>query len=122
MPIRALTRALMIVGCILVGAGAEADTDGITVLSSRPDLVSGGDALVAIDGSGAVTLNGTEITAAFKSSSGDKRIGLVEGLKPGANILKAGSVSLTPTNHPIRRPVFARPHQTPFHCMTAHVH
>ena len=117
MAIRALTRALMIVGCILVGAGAEADTDGITVLSSRPDLVSGGDALVSIDGNGPVTLNGAEIIAGFKSEGG-KRIGLIEGLKPGANTLKAGSASLTLTNHPISGPVFAGPHESPFYCMT----
>jgi len=87
MGIRPITRALMLVGCVLVGAGAQADTTGITVLSSRPELISGGNALVAVGGDGAVTLNGADVTAAFKSASGGRRIGLVEGLKLGANIL-----------------------------------
>src|SRR5205823_1558873 len=106
MGIRQLARALMIIGCILAGAGVQADTGGITVLSSRPDLVSGGDALLAVNGDGLITLNGADVTAAFKPVSGGKRIGLVEGLKLGANILKAGDASLTLTNHPISGPVF----------------
>jgi hypothetical protein len=118
MGIRPVARALLVIGCILVGVGAEADTDGITVLSSQPGLVSGGNALVAVSGEGLITLNGADVTASFKSGSEGKRIGLIEGLKLGANILKAGSASLTLTNHPISGPVFAGPHETPFYCMT----
>src|SRR5258707_864527 len=79
----------MVIGCVLLGAGAQADTAGITVLSSQPGLVSGGNALVAVRGNGPVTLNGADVTSAFKSGGGE-RIGLVDGLKLGANILKAG--------------------------------
>src|SRR5215475_11496612 len=109
---------LVVVGCVLAGMGTQAQTAGITVLSSSPTLVSGGDALVAVNGEGDVTLNGADVTTAFKAGIDGKRIGLVEGLKPGANILKAGSASLTLINHPITGPVFAGPHETPFYCMT----
>src|SRR6266567_6589318 len=118
MGIRAVTRAFLVIGCVLVTAGVQADSDGITVLSSQPGLVSGGNALIAVRGEGPVTLNGADVTAAFKSGSEGNRIGLVEGLKLGANILKAGDASLTLTNHPISGPVFAGPHQMPFYCMS----
>jgi uncharacterized protein (TIGR00369 family) len=118
MDIRQVTRALMVIGCVLVGAGARADNADITVLSSRPGLVSGGNALVAVGGDGPVTLNGADVTAAFKSGSGGKRIGLVQGLKIGANTLKAGGAKLILTNHPITGPVFSGPHESPFICMT----
>src|SRR5882672_4673586 len=118
MGIRSVARASMVIGCVLVGAGAQADSAGIDVLSSRTDMVSGGDALIAVSVDGPITLNGADVSAVFKSGSGGKRIGLVEGLKLGANMLKAGDASLTLTNHPISGPVFAGPHQTPFYCMT----
>ena len=116
--IRIKAFVLIVVSCVLVNAGAQAETPGITVLSSQPGLVSAGDALVAVSGDGSVTLNGADVTAAFKSSSEGKRVGLVEGLKLGANILKAGDASITLTNHPITGPVFAGPHESPFYCMT----
>src|ERR1700676_4135602 len=118
MGIRPVARAMMLIGCVIVVAGAQADIVNITVLSSRPGLVSGGDVLVAVDGDGPVILNGADVTADFKSGSGGERIGLVEGLKLGANILKAGGASLTLTNHPVPGPVFAGSHETPFYCMT----
>jgi hypothetical protein len=117
MDIRFVTRALVIIGALLASAGARADT-AITVLSSRPDMVSGGSALVAVEAKGSVTLNGADVTAAFKPAEGGKRIGLVEGLKLGKNELKAGGASLDLINHPITGPVFSGPHETPFVCMT----
>lgn len=69
----------------------------ITTLSSRPDFVSGGDALVEIrttDPKLDVKLNGQDVRAAFAldKDHGVYR-GLVKGLKPGVNTLtaKAGS-------------------------------
>jgi hypothetical protein len=117
MGIRPVMRALMVIGCVLVAMGAQADTAGITVLSSRPEMVSGGDALVAVRGDGPVTLNGVDVTSAFKSGGGERR-GLVEGLKLGTNVLKAGAASLILTNHPITGPIFSGPRETPFYCMT----
>jgi hypothetical protein len=112
------TFLLMAVGCVLAGASVQAQTPGITVLSSSPALVSGGDALVSISGAGAVTLNGADVSAAFKPGSNGYRIGLVDGLKLGANVLKAGDASLTLINHRITGPVFGGPHEAPFYCMT----
>src|SRR5258708_19293893 len=73
MEIRPITRALLVIGCVLVNAGVQADSDGITVLSSQPGLVSGGNALIALRGEGPVTPNGADVTAAFKSGSEGKR-------------------------------------------------
>src|SRR5215472_16327361 len=81
-------------------------------------MVSGGNALVAVGAQGSVTLNGADVTLAFKAAEGGKRVGLVEGLKLGKNELKAGAASLELVNHPITGPVFAGPHETPFVCMT----
>ena len=117
--IRVKSFVLVVMGCVWAGASTQAQTPGVTVLSSPPGLVSGGDALVAVSGAGPVTLNGTDVTAAFKSNSDGNRIGLVGGLKLGANVLQAGNTSLTLVNHPITGPVFAGPHETPFYCMTA---
>jgi hypothetical protein len=116
--IRIVARALMVVGFVFVGAGAQAQPVAISVLSSKPEMVSGGDALIAVSGDGPVTLNGADVAASFKPASGGRRIGLIQGLKLGDNLLKAGGTSLTLTNHPITGPLFAGPHETPFYCMT----
>ncbi len=104
----------------------------IRTLSSRPDLVSGGDTLVAIKAPAgtaldqlSVTLNGKDVTARFTldAASGEFR-GLVEGLRPGANRLMAttgsrgSEASLTVTNHAITGPILSGPHLTPFECST----
>src|SRR5688572_26064154 len=104
----------------------------IRTLSSRPDLVSGGDTLVAIKAPAgtpldqlSVTLNGKDVTARFTldAASGEFR-GLVEGLRPGANRLMAttrkprSEASLTVTNYAITGPILSGPHLTPFECST----
>ena len=94
MDIRSVTYALIAIGCVLTGASAQADT--IRVLSSRPEMVSGGNALVAISGEGSVTLNGADVTPTFKSSGGAERIGLVEGLKLGKNSLTRQAIPVLP--------------------------
>ena len=63
----------------------------IKVLSSQPDRVSGGDALVEISGSSglAVSLNGKDDTSAFHpGAKPGTLVGLVDGLKLGKNQLK----------------------------------
>ena len=104
----------------------------IRTLSSRPDLVSGGDTLVAIKAQAGtpidqltVTLNGKDVTTLFTldAASGEFR-GLVEGLKLGANRLMAttkkprSEASLTVTNHVITGPILSGPHLKPFECST----
>lgn len=114
-----LAAVLAALGC---GFGAAAAVRSITVLSSRPDLVSGGDALVRIaqtdDAATPVKLNGADVTAAFQPGAGHTRTGLVGGLRLGANTLTAGGASLRITDYPLAGPIISGPHQTPFVCTT----
>ena len=104
----------------------------IRTLSSRPDLVSGGDTLIAVKlppGTKAdqltVTLNGKDVTPrlSLDTASGEYR-GVIDGLAVGTNrvIAKIGSprneASLTITNHPITGPILSGPHLTPYECST----
>lgn len=95
----------------------------IEVLSSRPDLISGGDALVRITGAQAkpqITLAGKDISQLFQQESAGGWLALVSGLNDGDNTLNAqaanATASLTLVNHPINGPLFAGPQQTPFLC------
>jgi hypothetical protein len=106
----------------------------IRTLSTKPELVSGGDVLVRIDvprkvslQSVRVELNGRNISGAFRADAAARTLtGLVTGLKLGPNTLEASvsgkghgaSERLTLTNHPISGPIFSGPHQTPFICET----
>lgn len=100
----------------------------IQVLSSRPDTVSGGDALLAIPLSRGsrpsdvrVTVSGAEVTGSFKVM-GDAMIGLVSGLPLGKSEVTTtvgGRVGrLTLVNHSRNGPIFSGPKQTPFICET----
>jgi hypothetical protein len=96
---------------------------GIEVLSSRPALVSGGDALVRISGAAAapqVTVGGSDVSGAFRSDAKGGWIGLVAGLADGVNKLtaKAGDreAAVTLVNHPVNGTLFAGPQQEPFVC------
>jgi hypothetical protein len=103
----------------------------VKVLSSRYDLVSGGDALVEVKASeGAkaselkLSLNGRDLVTplTFDQSSNTLR-GLVTGLDTGANWLQARgptgySVSQALVNHPITGPILSGPHMTPYECRT----
>jgi hypothetical protein len=124
---RDITRltALLVVGCgALAGSAAHAQTNlAIEVLSSRPELVTGGNALVRISGAEAapkVTIGALDASGAFRSDGKGGWIGLVEGLKDGANPLtaKAGTREGTVTlvNHPLNGTLFAGPQQEPFVC------
>jgi hypothetical protein len=103
----------------------------ITVLSSpRPDLVTGGDALVQVKPPAAVQLsrltvrlNGQDVTTQLTADlAGHSLRGLVGGMVDGDNKLTvdgAGLVdSLRVVNHPITGPVLAGPLQTPYECRT----
>src|SRR5438477_9339464 len=93
-------RAVLVAAICGTFAGAHAWAQSATrltleVLSSPPELVSGGDALVKIagaTGTPAVSVDGKDISAAFKSDTKGGWIGLVAGLKDGDNrlVAKAG--------------------------------
>jgi hypothetical protein len=132
------TRAAGVLALLCGFAAAARDDDesrpnhfAIRTLSTRPELVSGGDVLVEISvprkaGRAIVSLNGRDISAAFRPGQrADTLLGLVTGLSLGANRLRVESErrgvpdqSITIMNHPLAGPVFGGPHQTPFVCQT----
>src|SRR3954468_20547381 len=113
-----------VLGCVAAVAGlvlaapavavaAKGDL-AIEVLSNRADLLSGGDALVRIDGAGSAPLaadfDGRDISSVFSG----RTTALVTGLADGPNELTAAApdgrrARITLTNHPIGGAVFARP-------------
>jgi hypothetical protein len=121
-----LAASLTAVCGALAGSQAWAQTvERLTleVLSSRPELVSGGDALVKISGmrsAPVVTVDGKDVSGVFKSDAKGGWVGLVDGLKDGDNrlVAKAGGneAALTLKNHPRNATLFAGPQQTPFLC------
>jgi hypothetical protein len=131
--------SLNVAVCATLSAVALARDDGdrvkgrleIRTVSSPADRVSGGDVLVEITHVRdrgkhplVVTLNGRDITAAFRvGNQPDSRVGLVTGLELGKNKLAAGGKgqpkeTLQVTNYPISGPITSGPHITPFICQT----
>lgn len=111
---------------------ANANLTDIRVLSNRPDLLSGGDALVEIvrprrgaqglDGL-AVDVDGRDVTTAFSLTPDGRILGLVTGLAVGSNTLRARvangpGASLALVNHPIGGPVFSGEQVQPWACNT----
>ncbi|MFT3821451.1 MAG: DUF6351 family protein [Rubrivivax sp.] len=101
----------------------------IKVLSSRADMVSGGDALVEITwpaGSNPalakLALNGTALTGVFALRPNGKYQGLVTGLRDGFNLLTArvpgAGAQLVITSHPVGGPIFSGPQLMPWACST----
>ena len=107
----------------------------IIVLSTGPEYISGGDALVLVDvpqttplPQVTIELNGEDVTDVFKRDPRNKSfLGLVEGLIIGDNTLaafifkgkkKEEMKELTLTNWPIYGPIISGNHETPFICQT----
>jgi hypothetical protein len=121
---------------MLPASGGAADQNfHITVLSSRPGMVSGGDALVQIavpvDASldhAMIQLNGRDVSAMFHSDAATHAsMGLVTGLKVGENTLEVfpdnkergrAAAVLQLSNYPITGPIFSGPQEQPFVCET----
>ena len=115
---------------IASGDGTVDEAYEIRVLSSRPDMVTGGDALIGITATQnadvselRVLLDGTDVTDAFRPSSPGVLVGLVDGIAGSGNLglvtadgMPKGALSLV--NHPVEGPVFSGPHQRPFICET----
>src|SRR6266852_6278705 len=152
--LRSITLLIM-VGASLVGLAGPAAADSeepkfrllmehlqegshdfaITTLSTRNDVVSGGNVLVRVEvarsialGSVRVDVNGNDVTSVFREVAGSHALmGLVTGLVDGDNVLAASertkrgkgpSGRLKVTNFPITGPIFSGPHETPFFCTT----
>lgn len=98
----------------------------MTTVSSLPDYVSGGDALVqvqlpaGVSGPPTVSLNGSKVSRPFTDLGDGRWQGLVESMELGENTLQASagdaSGSLTVTNYPITGPMLSGPHEMPFVC------
>ncbi len=102
----------------------------IRILSSPPDMVTGGNALISVTAETVtdlsdlrIFLNDLEITSEFRPLSHHGLAALVKGI-PDAGIIKltdADGVTLKTLlleNHRVEGPVFSGPHQHPFICET----
>lgn len=127
---RTLIVIFALVGFCATGLSQTAGRLKIRTVSSRPDLVSGGDVLIEIKAPASVqlsrvllTLNGKDVTNQLKpdSDSGSLR-GLITGLTVGNNTLQAtankSQASLTIKNYPITGPILSGPHLSPYECRT----
>lgn len=112
------------------GDGGRASVTKVAVLSSAPERVTGGDALIEVTLPGpaltlsfSASLNGSNVTSAFKTNPATgTRVGLVAGLRTGDNtftaIVDGSPTSVTLKNYPANGPVFSGPWETPFFCQT----
>ena len=110
----------------------------LSVLSSRPDQVSGGDALVRVDvprtvplapGDASRATARTSRTASRRRPTDEPSIGLVDGIRRrrqrargapnGRGRGRPDPARSELVNHPIEGPIFSGPHQQPFVCTTA---
>ncbi|MGE3843610.1 MAG: DUF6351 family protein [Vicinamibacterales bacterium] len=115
---------------VLIPAFVAAQSPSLRVLSTRPEMVSGGDVLLAVVppadaavGDVRVRVNGAESPARFTMDGQGRGVGLVTGLKNGTNAIEAvgkGGIfsRVSVVNHPITGPVFAGPQEQPFVCGT----
>jgi hypothetical protein len=112
----------------LAGAAGGGDGLRIEVVSDRADLISGGDALVAISlphgldaSSVTVDLGGRDVTGEFAVRDNGRFEGLLTGLDLGRNELTAeapgyASDTETITDHANGGPVFSGPQVKPWVC------
>jgi hypothetical protein len=97
----------------------------VQVLSSRADLVSGGDALVRVVlpetvRAARVEVDGRDVSRAFGVRANGQFDGLLTGLSVGKHEVRAltpaGGAALTITNHPQGGPTFSGPQIQPWTC------
>lgn len=99
----------------------------LSTISNRPDLISGGDALVEVvvpRGTRLASLEVGQRAVTLRRVDATHWHGLVTGLVVGRNRLVArtsagGSATLVVTNHPAHGPVLAGPQVWPWRCDTA---
>lgn len=126
---------LLCAGMTACGGGSDSPPPlEIKVVSSRADMVSGGDALIEVRvpadqqlSAVKLSLNGVDKSASLTETDPAARTlrGLVSGMTVGANALQATSSEqpnqrgdLQVINHPITGPVISGPHITPYECRT----
>ena len=118
-----LVVSLVVIGGVLTGVPASAQDLRIEVVSSFPELVTGGDALIKITGARTaptVTVGDRDVSTVFVTDGRGGWVGLVDGLVEGENTLAASAggrdATLSVTNYPTNGTLFAGPQQTPFVC------
>jgi hypothetical protein len=128
--VRLIALVMIWIGLTLSSTDARAQSPQrlrITVLSSpRPDLVSGGDALIEITGSDGIpvvlTVNGRDADGLRTDAARQSLVGLVSGLREGKNdlVARAGrrTAKLTVVNHSRNGPILSGPHLLPYECRT----
>ena len=130
------------IGAALIGVAScggdndNSDVATLSVLSSSPQWVSGGDVAVALatnvsaGSTVKVALNGTDVSMAFVTDpASGRKLALVSGLANGKNTLTTTIVdgvggtrsggSLEITNYPKAGPMFSGRREVPFICQTA---
>jgi len=127
--------ASLLVVCLLTACGGRSSAPAdnglrLEVLSTRADLVSGGDALVEVllpaARRGAVLkadVDGRDVSSAFALRPGGRVIGRVSGLALGDNRLSVrlpdgSGARILIRNHPVGGPVFTGPQVQPWVCGT----
>ncbi len=134
--IGALALALVLAVVVALGVVAREHLDEpraaltITVLSSRPDTITGGDARVRVSAPGTlrladirVWLNSRDVSRQFVVTDVGLE-GVIQGIKAGRNTLEATapqarSAIVTLTNHLRSGPLFSGPQADPYVCETA---
>jgi hypothetical protein len=126
-----VTLALIVTLGIMVRdrSGNHGSALTISVLSSRPDFVSGGDARIAVTAPSGVSpsrmrvyLNDDDVTSQLTLTDAGRE-GVLGGLLTGPNQLRTTAPgtaddTVTLTNHPISGPVFSGAQQQPFVCQS----
>jgi uncharacterized tannase-like protein DUF6351 len=124
----AAAAALMSLGA---GSAQASGTLSVQVLSDRADVISGGDALVAValprgvsPAAVTVALGGSDVTNEFAMRPNGVYEGLVTGLQLGSNTLTAEAPGglrsqVTIIDHPNGGPVFSGPQMQPWVCRNA---
>ena len=114
-------------------AQAKGKSPKIKVLSNRADLLSQGDALVAISlpkraakASLDIELNGDSVSGQFRKTSKRSLEGLLKGMGDGKNVLEVRmkdgrGAKLKLRNHPNGGPVFSGPQIQPWKCQDSAV-
>ena len=124
--------AVTAMAALAAGSASASAAPGfqINVLSTRADLVSGGQALTSIGlpagtdpTTVTVSLNGASVTSEFAERPNGEFEGLLSGLVNGSNTVTAAlsdgtSVSSTIINHPIGGPIFSGPQVQPWVCQS----
>ena len=124
-----LTITLIVTLAIVTGDRIAARSTSLTisVLSSRPDTVSGGDARIRVAMPVRIDPRRVRVSVNDVDVSGQLTIsdlgleGVLRGLSPGANRVRASApgttaAELSLTNHPITGPIFSGRRSKPFIC------